>query len=157
MDEESKKILIEIITNSKIASLGTCTEDQPYVSMVSFSSNMDFSEFYILISGLAKHTKNILLNNKVSFMISQPETASNNPQTLARISLMGKANLIERNSEDYDSAQKNYLMKNPSAEMYFGLGDFQLYKLEVEKARFVAGFAKTFNLSKESLQNLKNI
>jgi putative heme iron utilization protein len=90
-------------------------------------------------------------------MIGQPETASDNPQTLARVSLIGEAKLIDKNTEEYNNAKNNYLAKNNSAEMYFGLGDFQLYKLEIEKARFVAGFAKTFNLSKESLQNLKNI
>jgi putative heme iron utilization protein len=88
-------------------------------------------------------------------MICQPETEADNPQTLARVSVTGIAQLIERNSEEYNSAKNSYLIKNTNAEMYFRLGDFQLYKLRINKARFVAGFAKTFNLSKESLQNLK--
>lgn len=155
MDDNSKLILLRLIENSKIGSLGTCSDNQPFVSMVAFSVNQNFTELVILISGLAKHTKNILLNNKVSLMISQRETDSDDPQTLARVSLTGVANLIDRNSDEYNTAKNNYLKKNTSSEMYFGLGDFQLYKLEIEKARFVAGFAKTFNLSKESLQNLK--
>ena len=156
MDNDSKQLLVDLIENSKIASLGTCTDNQPHVSMVSFSVNDNFSEFYILISQLAKHSKNIAQNNKVSLMICQPETEADNPQTLARVSISGRSELIKRNKEEYLSAKNNYLMKNSSAEMYFGLGDFQLYKLKIDKARFVAGFAKTFNLSKESLQNLKN-
>ncbi len=155
MDDDSKKRLIQLIENSKIASLGTNNNDQPFVSMVAFSVNENFREFYILISQLAKHSKNIAENNKISLMICQPETEADNPQTLARVSMTGNANLVERNTEEYLSAKDNYLIKNSNAEMYFNLGDFQLYKLEIEKARFVAGFAKTFNLSKESLQNLK--
>jgi putative heme iron utilization protein len=123
--------------------------------MVAFSVNEKFSEFYILISQLAKHSKNITDNKNISLMICQPETEADNPQTLSRVSFTGIAQLIEKNTEEYLSANNSYLIKNTTAEMYFGLGDFQLYKLEIDKARFVAGFAKTFNLSKESLQNLK--
>jgi len=156
MDEESKIFLTELLVSSKIASLGTINEDQPFVSMVSFSSAQDFSEFYIHISQLAKHTKNILKNNKVSLMICQPETFTSNPQKLARISIMGNVNLVDKADENYELIKRNFLTKNPFAEMYFTLGDFQLYRIEVEKARYVAGFAKTFNLTRVSLQNLKN-
>lgn len=156
MDNDSKALLVEVIENSKIASLGTCNNNQPFVSMVAFSTNDNFSELYILISQLAKHSKNIAVNNKISLMICQPETESDNPQTLARISITGAAHLIEKNTEEYISAKNSYLTKNTSAVMYFSLGDFQLYKLEIDKGRYVAGFAKTFNLSKESLKTLKN-
>ena len=156
MDNDSKALLVELIENSNIASLGTCNNNQPFVSMVAFSTNDNFSEFYILISQLAKHSKNIAVNNKISLMICQPETESENPQTLARFSITGTARLIEKNTEEYISAKNNYLTKNTSAVMYFSLGDFQLYKLEIDKGRFVAGFAKTFNLSKESLKSLKS-
>ena len=156
MDDDSKKVLKQLLENSKIASLGTCNGNQPYVSMVSFSVNENFSEFYILISQLARHSKNIAENNKISLMICQPESEADNPQTLARVTITGKVELIERNKEEYLSAKDNYLKKNIYAEMYFSLADFQMYKLEIVKARFVAGFAKTFNISKESLQNLKN-
>jgi putative heme iron utilization protein len=155
MDNDSKKILIHLIEYSKIASLGTSSNNQPFISMVAYSVNEKFSEFYILISQLAKHSKNITDNKKISLMICQPETEADNPQTLARVSVTGIAQLIERNSEEYNSAKNSYLIKNTNAEMYFRLGDFQLYKLRINKAKFVAGFAKTFNLSKESLQNLK--
>ena len=154
MDDDSKKVLVNLLTKGNIASLGTANNNQPFVSMVSFSVTEDFGEFYILISQLAKHSKNILENNKVSLMICQPETEASNPQTLARVSMMGTAQLIDQGMEDYDSAKNNYLAKNTFAEMYFSLGDFQLYKIDIDKVRYVAGFAKTFNLTKVSLQNL---
>jgi heme oxygenase (biliverdin-IX-beta and delta-forming) len=154
MDEESKAILKELFENSKIASLGTSNENQPFVSMVAFTSAQDFSEFYIHISGLAKHTKNIFLNNKISLMICQPETDSKNPQTLARVSIIGNANIVDANDANYNEIKTSYLSKYPSAKLYFNLGDFQLFRIEVEKTRYVAGFAKTFNLTKVSLQNL---
>jgi len=156
MDEDSKKTLIELLKNSKIASLGTSKENQPFVSMVSFSNSQKFSEFYILISQLAVHTKNILENNKVSLMICQSENETKNPNSLARITLIGKAIVVEKSDKNYSSIKQNYLNKNLSAEMLFNLGDFQIFRIEVEQARFVAGFAKTYNLSTKSLESLTN-
>jgi len=156
MDEDSKKTLIELLKNSKTASLGTSKENQPFVSMVSFSNSQKFSEFYILISQLAVHTKNILENNKVSLMICQTENETKNPNSLARITFIGKAIVVEKSYKNYSSIKQNYLNKNLSAEMLFNLGDFQIFRIEVEQARFVAGFAKTYNLSTKSLESLTN-
>ena len=100
MDDNSKlKSLYNLIENSKIASFGTSSNNQPFVSMVAFSVNENFNEFFILISQMAKHSKNIQDNNKISLMICQPETEAENPQTLARISLTGTAQLIDRDTE----------------------------------------------------------
>jgi heme iron utilization protein len=155
MDDESKKILIELLKNSRTASLGTSNKNQPFVSMVAFSSSNNFNEFYIHVSQLAIHTKNILSNPKVSLMICQSENQNTNPQSLARISLIGNATVLKRNDENYTSVKQNYLAKNPSAEMLFNLGDFQIFKIEITEGRFVAGFAKTFNLSKKNLEFLE--
>jgi heme iron utilization protein len=136
--------------------LGTIKEDQPFVSMVSFSNSQNFSEFYILISQLAVHTKNIFENNKLSLMICQPENETKNPNSLARITLIGKAIIVEKSNKNYSSIKQNYLNKNLSSEILFNLGDFQIFRIIVEQARFVAGFAKTYNLSTKSLEYLTN-
>ncbi|MCB0731678.1 MAG: pyridoxamine 5'-phosphate oxidase family protein, partial [Ignavibacteriae bacterium] len=119
MDDESKNILDKLIKTSKVASLGTSKDNIPYISMVSYSVSDDSKEYYILISQLAEHTQNILNNPNVSLMICQPETEKSNPQTLARVSLNGKAELVERNSDEFEEIKKNYLTKNPKATLYF--------------------------------------
>jgi len=154
MDDESKIILISLLKNSKIASLGTSKDNQPFVSMVAYSHSPNFSEFYIHVSQLAVHTKNILENDKVSLMICQSDYQTKNPNTLARVTITGKAFIIEKSDENFASIKQTYLEKNPTAEMLFNLGDFQIFKIEVDQARYVAGFAKTFSLSKKSLENV---
>lgn len=144
MDSESKNVLDKLIKKSKIASLGTSKENIPYVSMVTYSVSEDSKEFYILISQLAEHTQNILTNPNVSLMICQPETEASNSQTLARVSLNGKAELVERNSDKFAEIKKNYLSKNPKATLYFSLGDFILFKILIESTNFVTGFGKAF-------------
>jgi len=154
MDNESKIILVSLLKNSKIASLGTCKNNQPFVSTVAYSTAFDFSEFYILISQLAVHTKNIIENNKVSLMICQSENESKNPNSLSRVTLTGKASVAKISDDNYSIIRQNYLDKNPLSEMLFNLGDFKIFKIEIDQARFIGGFAKTFNLSKKSLESL---
>ncbi len=156
MDDESKIILVSLLKNSKIASLGTSQDNQPFVSMVTYSNSPNFSEFYILISQLAVHTKNIIENNKVSLMIYQSGNQTKNPNSLARVTINGKAFVVDKSDENYSLVKENYLAKNPTAEILFNLGDFQIFRIEIDEARFVCGFGKTFNLSKSSLESLVN-
>jgi putative heme iron utilization protein len=154
MDKSTKDTLVNLINSSKIASLGTSLNNVPYVSMVSYSYSLDLTEFYVHLSQLAFHTQNILSNPNVSLMICQPETLSNNPQTLARISINGIINAINSSNNDYEKIKDNFLMKNPKSKLYFNLGDFILFKLIVQNARFVAGFGQTYNLSLDDMKTL---
>jgi heme iron utilization protein len=152
MDEQSKEKLIQLIQTQQIASLGTSVQGQPLVSMVLYGVSVDFTMFHVHISQLAKHTQNIMANPRVSLMISESVRTNINPQTLARISIMGKASLLSGMSAEYASAKEQYLEKYPFAKMNFQLGDFALYEIKLETARYVAGFGKAYNLSLEDMR-----
>ena len=147
MDEQSKEKLIQLIQTQQIASLGTSVQGQPLVSMVLYGVSVDFTMFHVHISQLAKHTQNIMANPRVSLMICESVRTNINPQTLARLSIMGKASLLSPMNAEYASAKEQYLEKYPFAKMNFQLGDFSLYEIKLERARYVAGFGKAFNLN----------
>jgi heme iron utilization protein len=155
MNYDQKSLLLSLMKSSKTASLGTCKENQPYVSLTPYSCKENFTEFYIHISKLAVHTKNITDNSKVSLMISQSEDTNTNPLSLARVTLTGNALEVGRADINYNSIKENYLKKYPTAEMLFNLDDFHIYKIEIEQGRYVAGFANTYNLTKQSLESLE--
>ena len=54
--------------------------------------------------------------------------------------------LLPKDGPEYAEARQRYLDRFPSASMSFGLGDFALYRIQVQSARFVAGFGRIFNL-----------
>ena len=47
---------------------------------------------------------------------------------------------------------ESYLHKFPDAAMTFSLGDFDLYRIEAQSARFVAGFGQIFNFGRLDFQ-----
>jgi hypothetical protein len=116
------------------------------VSMIAVAPEPDLGGFLLLASGLAQHTKDFLRDPRVSLLFAEldvdPEA---DPQTLARVSIMGRIEQVE--SHDLPSARARYLDQFPHAERLFALGDFVLYRVVLRSARFVAGFGRTYDLS----------
>ncbi len=151
MDAQSQQTLVTLIREQRIASLGTLRDGEPFVSLTLFAAAADFSAFYILASRLAQHTQDFLRDARVSLMIAETDANVADPQQLARVSMRGKIVAVPREANEYVNARALYLAKFPQAEFLFGLGDFSLYRITPHAARFVAGFAKAFDLSADEL------
>ncbi len=87
-------------------------------------------------------------------MIAEPDRESRNPQTIARLSLQGEAEILPSDHAEYSEAQAAYLRKFPSTALNFQLGDFLLIRITVQSARLVTGFGKIFDLTGDDLKHL---
>ncbi len=61
---------------------------------------------------------------------------------------------MARTDEEYPRLRDAYIDRFPTSERTFMLGDFYLYKLQFERGRLVAGFARAVNLRPESFADL---
>ena len=157
MDAESGRALAHLIRTQRVAALGTIWDGAPLVSLVLAAAAPDFSSFYIHVSRLAQHTQAILQDARVSLMLAEPDDGSQNPQTLARLSLRGEALELAPTAADYDAAKSLYLAKFPGAAFNFGLGDFSLYRIRPREARYVGGFGKIFDLTAEDFAQVASL
>lgn len=151
MDQVSQEKLARLLREQRLASLGTLREGAPLVSLVLFSPAADFSAFYFLASQLAQHTQDIQKDPRISLMIAETDLGRQDPQTLARLSIRGQAEVMTSLDEDYTSARSAYIRRFPESEPLFSFGDFSLYRLKPQTARYVAGFARAFNLVPQDL------
>ncbi len=154
MDAQSEKLLDHIISNARIAALGTIRDEAPRVSMVTFVAAQDYSTFYIHVSRIAQHTVDMNKNKNVSLLIAESDDGRADPQTLARISIHASAIFMENGEPGYAPAKNLYVERFPDSEPLFKLADFGLWRIKPKGARFVAGFAKAYNLSPETLQKI---
>jgi len=152
MEAEFEKLLAKVIRSSRLAGLGTLNQGAPLVSMVAFLPEDDFSAFYIHVSQLAQHTKGIMVDARVGLLIAETDDDRPDPQTLARISILGSAEQVSKDSAGYSLIQSRYTSRYPESASLFGFGDFSLWKIVPNSARFVAGFARAFNLTPEALK-----
>ena len=154
MEAEQQLDLARLIRRQRWAALATLHSGVPYASMVAYVPEADFSAFFLHLSHLAPHTRNLLAHPQASLVITEPDTGTGDPQTLQRVSVQVKAEPIARESHGYAQARDHYLARLPDAEPRFGFEDFVLFRLVPELAHYVAGFGRTYTLGAERLRSL---
>ena len=105
----------------------------------------DGNDYYILISDLAPHSKNIKANSNISFLIIDDESNTKNIYARRRLSFHALATIVERGTEQFDSVV-DLLAKKVSKMVYMlaEMNDFNLFKLTPKEGRLVIGFGKTY-------------
>jgi putative heme iron utilization protein len=154
MDSLSEQTLARLIRKTRVAALGTLHDGEPNLAMVAYAFAEDFSTFYIHVSRLGKHTADMENNPRVSLLITEGDDQRADPQTLARVSLRGTAEILPRNDSSYAEVKNIYLGRFPEAEQLFSLGDFNLWRITPKGGRYVAGFGRAFNLVPEALRKV---
>ena len=152
MQTEELTSIAMLIRSQRIAALGTLREDGPFVSMVAYAAESDFGGLLLHLSWLATHTKQLLAAPQSSVLIHEHDDEPDDPQTLARITLVGTATPIPAASAAYAAARACYLARLPAAAPLFDFPDFALFRFVPNEARYVGGFARAFTLTIEQLQ-----
>jgi putative heme iron utilization protein len=110
-------------------------EGSPYASLVLLALDLDASPL-LLLSGLAEHSKNLVRDPRLSLLIDGT-AGLEDPLTGSRASLLGRAEPVND-----DRLLARFTSRHPSAALYAGFGDFQLYRVRVSRAHLVAGFGR---------------
>lgn len=138
----------QILLQPNIASLGTISQEGPFVSLVLVAAT-EPTELVLLLSGLAKHTKNLAENPRCSALISAtPEGAE--PMASPRITVVGEVTKLPRDDDKEERA--TFLKGHPNAAMYADFGDFAFYRLTVAEAHLVAGFGRIETITAAQLR-----
>ena len=149
--------LVRLIRKTRWAAMATVDETEPYVSWVAYVADENFSGFYLHLSKLAKHTRNLLENGKISVSITEPDSGEGDPQLLARLILQGRVELLERESEAYATNKARYIDRYPDSAMLFDFADFSLFRFVPELGRYVEGFASSHRITPERLKSVSQL
>ena len=125
----------------RVAALGTVTDEgAPFVSMVPFALAPALGCLVIHVSGLAAHTRYLQARPAVSLLVMQAEVAGEPVHALPRVTLEGRARMLEAGDPAWEACRAAYLQRFPEAQPLTQLGDFRFVAVEVTGARQVAGF-----------------
>jgi hypothetical protein len=94
----------------------------------------------IYISHIAQHTKNILADSRVSLTIVE-KSESDDVQAQGRVTCIADARPVARSDEDI---RERYFRYFPSARQYEHTHDFEFFRLELVRVRFIGGFGQIF-------------
>ena len=116
----------------------------PHASLVTIATEPDGTPIF-LISRLALHTQNLLVDRRASLLIDGTDDRGD-PLAGARITLMGQAD-----SGAGATTRSRFLTRHPAATSYVDFADFSFYRLTLERAHFVGGFGQIRWLSPDEL------
>ena len=126
------------------AALGTVMDGAPYVSLVLVAFDTDGAPL-LLLSRLAQHTRNLRADPAVSLLFDGT-AGLQDPLTGPRLTVLGKAAVCAD-----PAALARYLARHPSARTYAGFSDFDLYRVTIARAHYVAGFGQIRWIEAEAL------
>lgn len=107
----------------------------PFATVLPFAPDAAHMPLF-LISALAEHTRNLLADPRVSFLVNH--APDGNVQTGTRLTLIGEVARIDADK----ATTARYLRYHPSTEQYLELGDFAFFRLQPKRLRYIGGFGQ---------------
>jgi heme oxygenase (biliverdin-IX-beta and delta-forming) len=116
----------------------------PFGSIVPYCLNKE-GEPLILISDIAQHTKNISSDPKVSLIAT--EGNADDLQTVGRVTYIGNAEKLDVDDTDSIERYYNYF---PQSRDYHKIHDFNFYRIQPVRIRFIGGFGQIYWIEKDN-------
>ncbi|TEW52183.1 pyridoxamine 5'-phosphate oxidase family protein [Psychromonas algicola] len=150
------KLIAEIkklVESKNTLQLATVDENgKPNASYAPFVSCDD--GYYILISEMARHAQNILINPTVSLMVIEDESQADCLHSRKRLTLDATAILISTETERWSEVTKVMIEKlGETVKTLVQLSDFHLIHLQPEQGLYVKGFGKAHHVAFNELFN----
>lgn len=145
----------DFIKNIQTAIIGTLDKNNhPFSSYAPYI--YDANRFYVYISDIATHAKNIQANPKASLFFVEDESKTENLFARKRVSLQCDSQKITRGSERFEAVLGLFAEKF-DAKMVATLKqmvDFNLYEFKVTYGEATFGFGKAYCVGGKNMDEL---
>jgi len=137
IEEQQKKQLHELFIKQRFAVIATQASNEPYTSLVAFSSTEDLS--YLIFATLRQTRKyeNIRKNAKISMLIDNRENLSSDVKNAIAVTVVGNATEIIDIRQHFMDI---HLKKHPYLREFLQDSNCVLFGLAVEKIFIVRQF-----------------
>lgn len=134
----------ELVANSKSVILGTIdAEGTPNASYAPFVKIHNV--FYILVSFMARHTRNLRDQKKVSMMFIADESASKQIYARERLTLDATTTQVARDSEEWHTVTEALKERHGKVvDVIAPMEDFIMIALHPSKGAYVNGFGSAY-------------
>ncbi|MBZ8131911.1 HugZ family protein [Afifella sp. IM 167] len=149
-DEEARALARRLVRTARFGALAVVEPEtgHPLASRTALATDMDGAPI-ILISELSTHRLALDGDARCSLLVGEP--GRGDPLAHARLTLIGRARQIGKNTDEYARIRRRYLARQPKASLYVDFGDFAFFRIEPERASLNGGFGKAFFLEREDL------
>lgn len=130
------------------------SDGEPEASYAPFVSDAD-GNFYIFVSELTRHTRNLLQHPRLSVLLIEPEADASQVFARRRVSYECVAEIVDRDDPQWQTRLEAFEERfGPVIEMLRGLTDFYLFRLVPQNGRFVKGFGQAYTIDAETIEHI---
>lgn len=145
-DPEALQTVAQLLNSERHAALAFVLEGgHPMVTRIAFGRAPDGAPIS-LVSDLSAHTKALRNNAACSLLIGTPGPKGD-PLTHPRLTLLGSARFVDRDSDSHAELAAHYLRDHPKSKLYLGFSDFSFIRFSIQSGHLVGGFAKAYKLN----------
>jgi putative heme iron utilization protein len=129
-----------LVDAGNVATLATLSEDgSPWASLVAYAPTAGGVPV-LVVSDLAEHGRNLHRDPRASLVVAEPAGTGADPLAGARVTLAGCVRRLDGDAAA--AAREAFVAAVPGADSYVDFADFTLWVLDVERIRWVGGFAR---------------
>lgn len=149
-DDEAVRLARGLLRKARHAALAVIdpASGAPFTSRVAIATDFDGSPV-ILISSLATHTGGLLADPRCSILVG--ETGKGDPLAHPRMTVICRAEKIEKTDPRHGRIEWRFLSRNPKSKLYAGFADFAYFLLAPQSASLNGGFGKAYALTPDHL------
>ncbi len=142
---ENREAAVKLIQEGREAVLATLEDSKPFTSAVNylFEAGGGFGKIILLMSDLARHTRNAKATPHVSLLIAEHSDAP--VYERKRVSAQGSFSQVPDAGRIQDYKNR-YLSLFPKSQIFFTLADFRFYEIQITEIYFIGGFGKAESL-----------
>lgn len=144
MTTQDVESFLETFQTLMMASL--TPESEPHASTAAYVRMGN--DFYILISTVAQHGRNLLTSGKVSLLFAEDESKTLQPFARKRVTIEASVHEVVRENSSFISIMERFKEKF-DPELISSLSemrDFHLFKLSPKSGSVVMGFGRAYRL-----------
>jgi putative heme iron utilization protein len=146
VDEQARALARRLLRSGVRAALASseASTGWPYASLITVATALDGAPL-LLVSGLSVHARALRAEPRCSLLFDT--TGAGDPLAHPRLTVLGEARFLARDSEDGSHARSRFLARHPKAALYADFGDFSLVRVEPARAFLNAGFGRASELA----------
>jgi hypothetical protein len=150
VDDKARALARRLLAETRFGALAVLEPGtgHPLASRTAVAPDVDGAPL-MLMSGLAAHTTALAADPRCSLLLGEP--GSGDPLAYPRVTVIGVARRLERDTEAGAIARERYLALHPKAALYADFGDFAFWRLDVLRASLNAGFGRAYALRPEDV------
>lgn len=156
--DEIRRELLALRDRQRSVLMATVSADgEPEASYAPYLFEPD-GTFYVFLSELARHARNLLAEPRVSLLFVEPENEARQIFARQRLSYACVATPVPLEATEWEAVIGRFEQRfGPVVAMLRGLSDFRLFRLEVRRATYVRGFGQAYSLEGPSFSEPRPI